>query len=55
MSPVVDEVIVIVPVGVVHVGSTTLAVGAAGADGAGLIVTEAAPDIQPAAFFTVRL
>ena len=32
-----------------------VAVGAAGADGAGSIVTVVAAEIQPAAFFTVTL
>ena len=49
-------VTVIVPVVVVHVGCVvTEAVGAAGAEGAASTVTAVAPEIQPAAFFTVTL
>ena len=47
---------VIVPVGIAHVvGSVGVAVGAAGAVGAALIVTDSADEIHPAAFFTVTL
>ena len=47
---------VMVPVVAAHVaGAVALAVGAAGALGAGSIVTEVAAETQPAAFFTVTL
>ena len=53
MSPAVGDVIVIVPVATVHVGSTAVVVGAAGAVGTAPIVTSAAAEIQPAAFCAV--
>ena len=44
------------PVVTLHVvGLVEVAIGAAGADGAALIVTLVAEEIQPAAFFTVTL
>ena len=47
---------VIVPVLAAHVvGDAAVAVGAAGALGAASTVTEVAPEMQPAAFFTVTL
>ena len=47
---------VMVPVVAAHVvGCVGVAVGAAGADGAALMVTVVAAEIQPAAFFTVTL
>ena len=47
---------VIVPVVAAHVvGEAAVAVGAAGAVGAAFTVTAVAPEIQPAAFFTVTL
>ena len=49
------EVMVIVPVGVVHVGWVSVAVGAAGVKGAALIVQLAAAETHPEAFFTVTL
>ena len=49
------EVMVIVPVGVVQVGCVSVAAGAAGANGAALIVQLVAADIHPEAFFTVTL
>ena len=49
-------VTVIVPVLAAHVvGDVADAVGAAGAEGAASTVTAVAPEIQPAAFFTVTL
>ena len=53
MSPAVGEVIVIVPVATVQVGSTCAVVGVGGAPGAAAIVTSAAVEIQPAAFCAV--
>jgi hypothetical protein len=50
------DVTVIIPVTSAQVaGSVGVAVGAAGAVGAPLIVTEVADDVHPAAFFTVTL
>ena len=47
---------VIVPVLAAHVvGEVAVAVGAAGALGAASTTTAVAPEIQPAAFFTVTL
>ena len=47
---------VMVPVDTVQlVGEAALAVGAAGAEGAAFTVTCVAPEVQPAAFFTVTL
>ena len=47
---------VMVPVVAAHVaGAVAVAVGAAGAVGAGPTVTEVAAEIHPAAFFTVTL
>jgi hypothetical protein len=47
---------VIVPVGTIQVGwSVTLAVGAAGAAGCGLTVTDVAVEVHPAEFLTVTL
>ena len=47
---------VIVPVVAVHVvGEVAIAVGATGAVGAAFTTTTVAPEIQPAAFFTVTL
>jgi hypothetical protein len=55
-APGAGAVTVIVPVRSAHVaGLVALAVGAAGAVGAPLIVTEVAEDVHPAAFFTVTL
>jgi hypothetical protein len=52
----VGEVTTILPVVAVQVaGWVKLTVGAAGAVGAGLIVTSRAGETQPAAFFTVTL
>ena len=49
-------VTVIVPVVAAHVvGEVAVAVGAAGAVGAAFTVTGVAPEIQPAASFTVTL
>ena len=46
---------VIVPVATVHVGCVGVAVGAAGAEGAALMVMAVGADTHPAAFFTVTL
>ena len=44
------------PVGTVHVGCVIVpTIGAVGADGAALIVTEVAAEIHPAPFLTVTL
>ena len=50
VKPAVAEVIVIVPVGTAHVGSTVFRVGAVGATGAAATVVVASAEIQPAAF-----
>ena len=46
---------VMVPVATAHVGCVGVAVGAAGMADGGLIVTDAAAEVQPAAFLTVTL
>ena len=54
VSPVpVGAVIVMLPVGVAHVGCTEVTTGVAGVAGATLIVTEVAVEIHPEAFLTV--
>ena len=53
-TPVVGEVIVMIPVDVVQVGSVTLAVGAGGAPGAPATVTSILV-VQPALFFTANV
>ena len=56
VSPLKDELTVIVPVATEHVGcAVALAVGAAGVDGCALIVTLVPEEIQPDAFFDVTL
>src|SRR4029453_17049823 len=50
VSPAVAEVIVIVPVATVQVGSPVWVTGAAGAPGAAATVALASAEIQPAAF-----
>ena len=50
------ELTVIIPLAAVHVaGGAAVAVGAPGAVGAGPTVTDAAAEVQPAAFLTVTL
>ena len=51
----VGEVITIVPVGIEQVGCVTVASGTAGASGTALIVTLVPAEIQPSAFFAVRV
>ena len=56
VSPVpVGAVIVMLPVGVAHVGCTEVTTGVVGVAGAALIVTEVAVEIHPAAFLAVKL
>ena len=50
VNPAVAEVIVIVPVGTAHVGSTAFSAGAVGVAGAAATVAVASAEIQPAAF-----
>ena len=54
VSPVTDEVTVIVPVATVHVGCVTLAVGADGDAGCALTVTLVADDTHPLLFLAVN-
>ena len=50
------ELTLMVPVVATHVaGAVAVATGASGAVGAGPIVTDAASEVQPAAFLTVTL
>ena len=53
ISPVVDEVTVIVPVATEHVGCVIFTVGAAGVTGCAFTVRGVAELIQPCAFFAV--
>ena len=46
---------VITPVATEHVGCVGVTVGAAGAEGGALTVTDVAVEMQPLAFFTVTL
>src|SRR4030095_167940 len=55
VSPAVAEVIVIVPVATVQVGSTVCVTGVAGAPGAAATVALASAEIQPAAFCAVTV
>ena len=49
----VGAVIVILPVGIPHVGCTEVTTGVAGVAGAALIVTDVAVEIHPVAFLAV--
>ena len=55
VNPAVDELTVIVPVEVAHVGWVTFAVGADGVAGCAFTVTLAEEPIQPADDFAVTL